>query len=384
MRSSEGICKLIISKTNLINKQNNEATYFIKMADELIRYNRIKHFIFEPKSFLSFSNIKYNLRDDEIILLQSLLTQDYFDDLTPSIQNQFVKNNSYDTVNPIESLPYDNEIKVLVKKSDIQEVLDEIKCNVGEPKLIGGNIKKRKFFPSETTTETKFGNEPPLCTFDIMVNVIYDNNKLNLTKKQLKEELISEYEKYDEYLLSITNILKIQGKKFADQLRVGQITLQGMIMSETYYATNLDIWLLAKRYNIPLIFLSGTKLIENDKPILVANITDKDKYYFIKSPGVNSLKIPKYKLFKINNIAKIPINALSIKMQDMIRSQEDEANIEEYIKSFVDKMKRRPRKKIERIKIIQETIKPKKKKKIIEKLKVVSSENISEIAEDSD
>lgn len=384
MRSSEGICKLIISKTNLINKQNNEATYFIKMADELIRYNRIKHFIFEPKSFLSFSNIKYNLRDDEIILLQSLLTQDYFDDLTPSIQNQFVKNNSYDTVNPIESLPYDNEIKVLVKKSDIQEVLDEIKCNVGEPKLIGGNIKKRKFFPSETTTETKFGNEPPLCTFDIMVNVIYDNNKLNLTKKQLKEELISEYEKYDEYLLSITNILKNQGKKFADQLRVGQITLQGMIMSETYYATNLDIWLLAKRYNIPLIFLSGTKLIENDKPILVANITDKEKYYFIKSPGVNSLKIPKYKLFKINNIAKIPINALSAKMQDMIRSQENEANIEEYIKSFVDKMERKPRKKIERIKIIQETIKPKKKKKIIEKLKLVSSENISEIAEDSD
>ena len=38
----------------------------------------------------------------------------------------------------------------------------------------------------------------------------------------------------------------------------------------------------------------------------------------------------------------------------------------------------------ESIKIIQETIKPKKKKKIIEKLKVVSSENISEIAEDSD
>ena len=207
---------------------------------------------------------------------------------------------------------------------------------------------------------------------------------MTYTKKHLKEELISEYEKYDEYLLSITNILKNQGKKFAEQLRVGQITLQGMIMSETYYATNLDIWLLAKRYNIPLIFLSGTKLIENDKPILVANITDKEKYYFIKSPGVNSLKIPKYKLFKINNIAKIPINALSAKMQDMIRSQEDEANIEEYIKSFVDKMERKPRKKIERIKIIQETIKPKKKKKIIEKLKLVSSENISEIAEDSD
>ena len=33
MRSSEGICKLIISKTNLINNQDNETTYFVKMAD---------------------------------------------------------------------------------------------------------------------------------------------------------------------------------------------------------------------------------------------------------------------------------------------------------------------------------------------------------------
>ena len=32
-----------------------------KLSDELIRYSRITGFIFEPQSFLSFSNIKYNL-----------------------------------------------------------------------------------------------------------------------------------------------------------------------------------------------------------------------------------------------------------------------------------------------------------------------------------
>jgi hypothetical protein len=371
MRKSDGICNLIISKTNLINNQDNEITYFIKMSDELIRYNRIKHFIFEPKSFLSFSNIKYNLRDDEIILLQSLLTQDYFDDLIPSIQNQYVKHNTYDTAIPIESQNYDNEVYRMAKKTDIKDIADEIKCNIKENTIITGKLKK--MFPKDTI-EIIFGNNPPLCTFEIMVTVINDNDKrINMTKQQLKDELISEYEKYDEYLLEITNILKKQGKKFSEQIKEGQIMIQDMIMSEAYYITNLDIWLLAKRFNIPLILLSGTELKENNKTLLVANIVDGDKYYFIKTPGINPLKIPKYRLIISNKIAKIPINSLSLKTQDMIRSQETEANVDDYIKTFVNKMERKPRKKIERIKIVQDKIKPKKKKN--EKLKLILEDN---------
>ena len=49
------------------------------MADELIRYSRIKSFIFQPQTYLSFGSIGYNLRDNEIIVIQSLLTKDYFD-----------------------------------------------------------------------------------------------------------------------------------------------------------------------------------------------------------------------------------------------------------------------------------------------------------------
>jgi hypothetical protein len=52
-----------------------------------------------------------------------------------------------------------------------------------------------------------------------------------------------------------------------------------------------------KKYNIPLIFLSATSLMENNDYIFVANSDGSDKYYFIKSPGISNLKVPKYRLF---------------------------------------------------------------------------------------
>ena len=37
-------CQLILPKYNLLNGANNEKNYFIKMADEIIRYNRKKSY----------------------------------------------------------------------------------------------------------------------------------------------------------------------------------------------------------------------------------------------------------------------------------------------------------------------------------------------------
>jgi hypothetical protein len=61
------------NQDNLINNQDNEIAYYAKIADELIRYNRVKSFFFQPNTFLSFTEVNYNLNDDEIILFQSLL-----------------------------------------------------------------------------------------------------------------------------------------------------------------------------------------------------------------------------------------------------------------------------------------------------------------------
>ena len=81
---------LLIPKNNLLSNLDNKEIYYSKIADELIRYNRIKHFMFKPKMFLSFTDLQYNLHDNEIILLQSLLTQDYFDDLVPDHKSKYI------------------------------------------------------------------------------------------------------------------------------------------------------------------------------------------------------------------------------------------------------------------------------------------------------
>ena len=51
---SDENCKLMIPKINLINQIDNEAMYFGRMSDEIVRYSRIRSFIFEPRIFLSF------------------------------------------------------------------------------------------------------------------------------------------------------------------------------------------------------------------------------------------------------------------------------------------------------------------------------------------
>ena len=113
-----------------------------------------------------------------------------------------------------------------------------------------------------------------------------------MSKYDLKEILVEEYSQYyTEYKFEIIQALKLQGKnKIVKQLISKTSTLANLIMSDDYYATNLDLWLLAKHYDLPLIFFSGTELVENGEKFLIAHTNNngeyKEKYYFIRSPGI--------------------------------------------------------------------------------------------------
>lgn len=96
-------CVLRLPTINLITNNNNEDIYYIKLADELIRYNRINSFIFKPQTYLSFENINFNLNENEILMIQSLLTQDYFEGLIPAVINNYAKYNIYDQAEPLKT-----------------------------------------------------------------------------------------------------------------------------------------------------------------------------------------------------------------------------------------------------------------------------------------
>ena len=186
LRSDSGICKIMLPKNNLVTRQPNEKVYFGRMADELVRYNRIKLFIFDPKTYLSFTEVKYNLKEDEIILLQSLITQDYFENLVPVIGNPFVKSLSYDTANPILSQTYSNKTT-----NRITAQLEEINCIKKTGKITG---KWKKFLPKKFSEELYA--DTPLCTFKLVTRLIKVVSGRNNAVVDIKERLLEEYIKY--------------------------------------------------------------------------------------------------------------------------------------------------------------------------------------------
>jgi len=338
--TSNNKCKIIIPKNNLLSsKYDNETLYFGKMADELIRYSRIKSFIFQPQTYLSFGSIGYNLRENEIIVIQSLLTKDYFDGLVTEVKNKYVTYNTYDNAEPKQSQVYENTV-----------VINET------PKL-DVEVERKKCFPSESHISSKIWKdsfpsdfkemyyEDTNCGFYLLIDVVLEFTKKNLKINEIKAELLEEYNKYlAVYGDQIIDILILEGKK-TQGLRVKQKTLsfQHFIYSEDYYITNLDIWMIMSKYKIPSIIISSKPFIltKKEKTALALYGDLASKFVFIFSPAMRAEIIPKYSL-----ILSLPEHILFhsldvIKSEDTLRevneSVENIPTVEKFLQSFTKK-----------------------------------------------
>ena len=383
--SNENKCKLLIPSVNLINGSDNQEIYYKKISDELLRYNRIKHFVFEPQAFLSFSNIKYNLNDDEIIIMHSLLNQEYFDDIEIAVNNKYTRKTTFDIVNPqLLKLPIQKNIKIneiktkkklVLKEESKKEVLpdldDEAKLSEKKAEILDtqpvdteGEDKKqldkdiickterksitakwKPFFP-KGIIELSYINDIPICTFDMLLSILQEHIPSSNVKtaNELKEILVEEYNKLSDKIYIIGNVLASEGKnEITNKLLLGEIGLDVMIMSENYFITNFDIQLFAIRFNIPIILVSSTKLAENNRPILIVNNDNSGIFYFIKVPGVKINTTPNYRLFVTNNKLSIELSTLSFSFQNDIRIS-SKFDLNEYLKNFKVKGKKQSKK----------------------------------------
>lgn len=107
--SSGDKCQLKIPKTNLIHGGDNINIYYGKIADEFVRYSRISSFILKKKSLMSFQEIEYDLNENEIILLESLV-DDYYSDIDDILLNKYVKQTTFYTTNPYDKPKYSNDL----------------------------------------------------------------------------------------------------------------------------------------------------------------------------------------------------------------------------------------------------------------------------------
>jgi hypothetical protein len=113
--------KICFPKKNLINPDNdNENFYYSRICDELIRYKRIRLFMFDDKRYLNISNVDYSINEDEVILLNSVLTDEYFEDLVPFQTNKYIQNINYDVANPSKNTGFyqnfSNEVPLVEQK----------------------------------------------------------------------------------------------------------------------------------------------------------------------------------------------------------------------------------------------------------------------------
>jgi len=335
--TDDGKCNLILPEKNLITKKDNELIYFKRMSDELIRYSRIKSFILQPQKYLSFGNIGYNLNDNEIIMIQSLLTQEYFETLVPAVINKYTKFNSYDEAEPAITQIYENKTPLI--NENFGAIYDE-KCD--DPKDTEGISSGlwKKCFP-ENYKELEY-NKTCVCTFRLVIDLVERQTTNRLTVAQIKKDLYEEYTKYfDRYQDKIIDILIIEGKKnLGKQVKTDKIDFATFISNDKYFLTTLDLWLLVQKYSIPTIFISQNCILQTkyEKRAFLAFGEETDNFVFIVLPGFRDENIPNYKLIKTNT-GEVFIPISNLICPERVIEITDKITIEGYLEDFTKNSK---------------------------------------------
>ena len=166
-----------------------------------------------------------------------------------------------------------------------------------------------------------------------------------MTIAKVKEILVSEYGKLSRtptFDKKITRILNGYGmKRYAELITAGRATLSQIIQSQNYFLTNVDIWILALYFKIPIAFVSQSLLIENGRNVMVLYGNESlESYFFIHQFGVTQDVISRYgliekKLDDETSVLKIPMDYLTDGLREMIVRELDEPkSLEQYISEF--------------------------------------------------
>jgi hypothetical protein len=314
--NDDDVCILNLPAHNLISGGNNRVQYYGRLADELIRHDRIRTFIFQPRTFLSFQKIPYDLQDNEIILLEEILYGGYFADLVPRAINPFIKTTAlFETVEPSQSVPYSSSfsivetgqkahIDVCVVQSDSQRRL-----TIGKKWNDDGlkyPIQLLEFKPTVA------------CNWRIMVEILNDALKSHIDSRQIRDDLVSIYSeivgsKIDRrYLITL---LRAQGKKLIAGYIDKGTPIDTVITLADYYLTQIDFLFLAIKYDLPLLLMSRTDIPTLGSRAISFTQTESDIAYVIFGGAWPTLKVnvdkpPVLGLLTVDNSIRVPKGAL--------------------------------------------------------------------------
>ena len=195
LRRENGICQIILPKNNLFSGKKNKEVYFMKITDEIIRYQKIQKYIFTPRTFLSFEHVNYQINDDEIILLEEIFLEQYLDNIELMKHNAFIKTiNLYSLSNPeraIKNIPYSSSYDLT--KTDFDDVKAEEICLESNTKLLKTTNTFKSLFnldliDTKMVTVNQY-KDMPMCAFSMIQTILNDHLSQEITIDQIKTVL---------------------------------------------------------------------------------------------------------------------------------------------------------------------------------------------------
>ena len=333
-------CILLIPEKNLISGIDNKDYYIGKIADQFIRFDKMRDYFMKPNIFLYFDKQEYLINDDEVLLLNNVLNEDYFEDNVPFIENKYLNNKDVNFVEPLQTQKYISTFNYL-EMSKPKETDNCIK-SVGKVKGNWGEVFGSSF---KHTTYKNTVN----CGFSMMISIIKEVTKKEYSIQQLKEILYGLYKnlfsQYPDKRETIIRILRDQSKQLMMTMVLQRkATFEDVFMSSQYYITNLDILLLASHFKLPLVLYTGTKngLYEMKaffdtykRNKMWITMPKSDVFIFIRQSGIRRNVIPTYGVSHLNK--ELLVN--EVNMTKKLRSQLGKYKMRPSFKKYIETYK---------------------------------------------
>ena len=302
---------LLIPKKHLISGKENKEIYFGRLSDELLRYRRVQPYLLHELNnsnikIFNIRNIEYKLNKDEMILLQSFLTKEYFEELTPFSQNDSVNiTYEYAHEDPRISQKYSDLVEYAKQRNlaeGIKESELDIICVNSTVKVAGNPATSiwKQMLP-DTSNEIIL-NTNRECSFYPIIYIMREIYKREFNIYRVRETLRNSYKKYFDYFDKILMLFKKQGKKeivkkilLQKDIVIQQSVFEEFILSESYFLSDIDIWILAQELSLPIILFTSTtlkNLLDSVSWLVTGKNEKTDKFYFIRS--YSSIKADEY------------------------------------------------------------------------------------------
>ena len=226
----------------------NEKLYLHRLADELIRYEKIKNYIFTNNIYLSFDNVEYNVNKDEIVILENILKEEYNKNIKIVPENLYLYNkNLFDNTNPetsdmipIKNMKQKNIMSRKYSDLDINTVIDDDNEEKEEENVVKlaekiAEEQERQVLDIVKTVEKN----------DVKVNKKKSNNeKLNNKKANKKDE--NKNCRYKFFLILLKYIKSGQKdliiKSIKELLSFVEKNIQGKEYKDDKLNIKLDLW----------------------------------------------------------------------------------------------------------------------------------------------